>query len=561
MKKNNSTVNNKNTVDKNSATSVTTIKTKEKMCYTEFFIINLLCTLLFIAFGYIAIMSFLETSKLDPANYIGEHIIYVQDTFILNFIFTILFLAGMFKLNKHHNFFEKIDISYMEVGLFAYTTLLGFFWIFKVTSIPAADSANIFETSTQAAQGIYNTFFNNSEFYHSSMYDGIAYFNCYPFQLGFVFICEIVYRIFGTDSSMPVQVLNVLCLSAGYLALAKISRLAFNRKKIEFITIMFLLGCFQPILFCTFVYGNIIGLCCALWASYFLIRYFKENKYILLLPCAILLIVSVMAKYNNLIYLVAFSTMLLIHTIKYKKWQSLVFAVALCVAVLGSNNLIVMSYEHRANTEIDKGVSQSLYLNMGLHDSSMAPGWYNGMALELYKQCYGKPDDAKAIAKSQIKSRIEEFKSNSDDALEFFSKKILSQWNEPTYESIWISSVKTHTNEIGDFVTSVYNKSVGQFLEIYFNFYMQILFLLFTIGIFLMIINEKGNICTMLLPLALLGGFGYHLLFEAKSQYILTYIILLIPTVSYCLCTIVEGKHKKIKSVIKYLKHIPNETI
>ena len=32
--------------------------------------------------------------------------------------------------------------------------------------------------------------------------------------------------------------------------------------------------------------------------------------------------------------------------------------------------------------------------------------------------------------------------------IDFFSKKIISQWNEPTYESIWVSKVKSHTNEL-----------------------------------------------------------------------------------------------------------------
>ena len=46
----------------------------------------------------------------------------------------------------------------------------------------------------------------------------------------------------------------------------------------------------------------------------------------------------------------------------------------------------------------------------------------------------------------------------------------------------------------------------------------------------------------MLLPLVLLGAFGYHLLFEGKSQYILTYIILMIPTAAWAAVTLIESK-------------------
>lgn len=98
----------------------------------------------------------------------------------------------------------------------------------------------------------------------------------------------------------------------------KITKQIFGRNKIEFIVILALAGCIQPVLFCTFVYGNIIGMCCAIWASHFLIKYFQTDKYLVLIPCGVLLVVSALAKYNNLIYLVAFVIMLIIHTVKAK---------------------------------------------------------------------------------------------------------------------------------------------------------------------------------------------------------------------------------------------------
>ena len=65
------------------------------------------------------------------------------------------------------------------------------------------------------------------------------------------------------------------------------------------------------------------------------------------------------------------------------------------------------------------------------------------------------------------------------------------------------------------------------------------------------------NIETALLLLVLLGGFGYHLLFEGKSQYILTYIVLLIPTAAYGMNTVLEGNFTKIKEYVGKLKTIP----
>lgn len=534
--------------------------TVAKSCLVESITVNIICGFLFLIFGYVAIMSIFQTCIIDPANYGSEVIIFQDDLSIINIFCLVIFTVALFKINKHTEFFSKVNIKFMEIGLFAFSAVIGLIWIFSVQSTPAADSYNIYETATQASQGIYTSFYDGTNFYNSEFYDGISYYSCYPFQLGFVLISEIVYRIFGTDSTMPLQVINVLCVAASYLAVAKITKYIFGRKKIEFIVILALAGCIQPVLFCTFVYGNIIGMCCALWSAYFLIRYFQTSKYILLLPCGVLLVVSALAKYNNLIYLVAFVIMLIVHTVKAKKWQSIAFALALCIAVVGTSNLVIKSYELRADTELKSGVSQVLYLDMGLNESYMAPGWYNNIALSLYKDNNCDIDAAEAQAWNDIDNRLELMSSNSEYTINFFGNKILSQWNEPSYESIWVSKVKGHDTDVQTGLgKAVYDGSTGQFLELYFNFYMMVVFILFTIGIYFMFLYKKTNIQTVLLPLVLLGGFGYHLLFEGKSQYVLTYIILLLPYAAYALCTILDGEYTKITNTVNKLKEIPSK--
>lgn len=544
-----------NTTNK-SRTNEKNIATVKRQNTFEYLIVNLVCLFLFLAFAYIAVMSIFQTSVFDPTAYGAEKIIFQTDNIALNIFMTVLFAVFVFKMKKHYDFFAKVNMRFLEIGLVVYALLLGFVWIFSVTSIPAADSYNVFETASQAANGNYSSL-SGSDFYNSAYYNGYSYYNFYPFQLGFVFISEIVYRIFGTQSYMPIQIINVICVAVTYLGIAKITKHLFKRRSVEFIAILLLAGCFQPILFSTFVYGNIIGMCCAVWASYFLIRYFQSSKYILLLPCGALLVLATMAKYNNIIYLIAFVVMLIVHTVKDKKWQSIAFALAICVAAVGVNNLIIISYENRAGVKLADGVSQVLYLDMGLNESSMAPGWYNGIALETYKQYQLNDEAANAAAWDDINTRINIFANNPGYAADFFGKKITSQWNEPTFESIWVSEVKSHSSEINAIGKGMYDGSLGQFFELYFNLFIQILYILFVIGIYCLFLKRKLNIETALLLLVLLGGFGYHLLFEGKSQYILTYIVLLIPTAAYGMNTVLEGNFTKIKEYVGNLKTIP----
>lgn len=591
----------KNTaVTENTAENVKTIMTVKNQNMVEYIVVNIISLFVFIAFGYVAIMSYFQTSVIDPAAYSNEKVLYINDNILLNILFTAIFFGLAFAFRKTYNFFSKINIRFFEIGIVVWVILLGFIWIFSVTSVPAADSQNIFETATKAAKNNYTPFIDGMKFYNKDFYQGYSYFNFYPFQLGYVLISEIVYRIFGTTSSMPMQVINVLCLSSAYFALARMARLLFKRRSVEFFTIVLLAACFQPILLCTFVYGNIMGMSFAIWASLMLIKYFQTGKYRWMAPCAVFLVLAILAKYNNMIYLVAFVIMLLIHAIKnILYWvrnkdkddktsesikqnnsnkkknsnkkndlknplnpaltlgiSSVAFALVLCIAAIGSVNLVILSYESRAKTDLADGLSQVQYLDMGVTESYMAPGWYTRTGLDTYLQANLDNKAADKASWRNIETKLNQMGKNKKmNAFDFFSKKILSQWNEPEFESIWVSKVKGHTdNELASkgIGKAVYEGSFGQALGIHFNIYMQILYLLFAAGIYMMFINKKTNIETILLPLVVLGGFGYHLLFEGKSQYVLTYIPLLIPVAAYALNTILEssGKLKKISAKI-----------
>ncbi len=657
---------------KHKKAAVRTVATVKNKCIVEYIVVNILCLFIFLAFGYIALMAFFQTSTIDENKYSTEKILYQTDSIVLNLLFTALCAAVLFGIKrflsrtKSSNFtirrialtalavliglvlvYTFVDITFgflaengknienpkglaeiigekigpksemfplnilltvfftgvllaiwrfydyhskrlmtvAEVLLGVFVVLLGLTWVLSARSIPAADSYNIYEAASDAAEGRYTSMQNYTNFYNSAFYNGFSYFHFYPFQLGFVAFSEIIYRIFGSENTIPVQVINVLATGAAYVALARITRLLFKSRRIEFIAIIMLALCWQPILFCTFVYGNIIGMSLALWASLLLIKYFQTGAYRWAAISGALLVLSVLMKYNNMIYLAAFVIMLIVHIIKRKKWQSAVIAAALIAAVIGSNSLVIVHYESRSGTDFAEGVPQTLYLDMGMQESYMAPGWYTNIAKDTYIQYYLEPkfkgirgasiDNATDKAWSDIDTRMDVFGSDSDYTLDFFSKKILSQWNEPTFESIWVSKVKGHiptdeqakqlntesisSGQTEGLVQNIYSKSAGQFLELHFNFFMQIMYILFAAGIYILFINKKSNIETVLLPLVLLGAFGYHLLFEGKSQYILTYIPLLIPTSAYALDCILGGKYTRIKKLFAKINFIPDK--
>ena len=69
----------------------------------------------------------------------------------------------------------------------------------------------------------------------------------------------------------------------------------------------------------------------------------------------------------------------------------------------------------------------------------MAPVEYNDMAKSNFLNANLDNKQADTLAKTDIKERLNKFKQDSHYRNNFFSKKILSQWNEPSYESLWVS--------------------------------------------------------------------------------------------------------------------------
>ena len=146
---------------------------------TEYVVVNLICLFVFLAFGYIAIMSFFQTSTIDPNKYVSEQILYNTDIIPLNILLTVLFVIFLFAMRRLYNFFAKVNIQIMEIALASLVVVLGLIWVLNVQSIPAADSYNIYEAATDAAKGEYTSMYNNANFYNSGFYQNYSYHSFY----------------------------------------------------------------------------------------------------------------------------------------------------------------------------------------------------------------------------------------------------------------------------------------------------------------------------------------------------------------------------------------------
>ena len=81
--------------------------------------ITILC---FIFFGYVAIMSVLQTSEFDSANFGGEVIQFNYDDLVMNFFLLGGFFLLVFALSRYANVFKKVSDLALVVGQQKVTT-------------------------------------------------------------------------------------------------------------------------------------------------------------------------------------------------------------------------------------------------------------------------------------------------------------------------------------------------------------------------------------------------------------------------------------------------------
>ena len=502
--------------------------------------------LIAVLFALLSVASILQTCRIDPANPYAEIVNFDKDLVLTNIALIGLTILGALVALRKNFSISKLNTKFIVGVMLLVTTILSLVWITLVKSIASGDAMILLNTARDAAKDNYQSFHTSWEYYGNH-----SYYLFYPFQLGYVFFAEILFRVFGTDSKdILFQIPNVIALDCIYVGLVMITKKLFDRRSVTNITAIALTICFQPMFMTTFTYGLILGLAFSVWSVYFVIRYMRENKIRFAVFAVLLMAVSVLLKYNNMILMAAVCIALLLHVIGKKRFLALAVIAAMILCSVGLQKLVIYSYSARSGVELNTQVSQKMYAYMGICESGMAPGWYNGKAMETMRDANMDVEKANKVASEGIKQRFDTLTKNNQ-LFEFYKQKLISQYNEPSFESIWISQVRKHDYPEGEqlpkLVDSVYSGGLSKVFDNWFNYYVMMTYIFFTAGMIWLIFRKKLNTESLILPVAILGGALYHLIFEGKSQYILPYFILLIPFAVYGFVESTRALHKKSK--------------
>lgn len=485
-------------------------------------IVVIICAIIIL---YLCFSSIIFTAKfINPDSFtFNEMIKYFDDNVIVNICLVsllIIALAFLSKLSKNKKY-----VIYFIVVIHG---ILGILWAFYAKFPIKSDQKFIDLIANQFLQ---NNFF--------ALERG-AYLYYYPHQLGIVVYIFLVYKIFASTNVLIPMVLNAIYSMIILLFVYKITKLIF-KDDIANNLIWFISGFFIFDLRSTFIYGNIIGLMFAIIAIYNLFKFMQDNKKINIVIAIFSMVLAITLKLNYLIFFIAFSMTFVMYEIKNKNGKMLLNACLIILLIFAMFKFLDFGMksiiEKKSGKEFSRGVPSALYISMAMAEKESRPsGWFNNQyngVINIPKNNYDL-EKTKNEAEQDIKDRLEYYRNNPIDCIEYYEDKILSTWIEPTFQTIWDNSSMEETNEdVKQYVEShvilngLLNGNLKNGVEKYFDIYAITVYLLSFIG--LMANFKKMTIEQFTLILIFFGGFTFHILWETKSLYVIPYFVMLLP--------------------------------
>lgn len=475
--------------------------------------------------------------------YTDEHTYYIKDFPILMCIGLVCFVLVLVYITKKVSISEKV---WKWITIVA--TLLWFVILVIIVK----------GTSLHMVYDQYKVYFGASDFLQGNYtnWQPYNYFYAYPYINGMVLMEIPFIWLFGVDKAyLAMQYINIFLWYGTILLLTKMAGKYFG-KIVERFTYFTLLAFIPMWLYVTFVYGTLPGLFFGVLSFYLEKRYEENGKWHVLLGSILSMALSVAWKSNYQIFLIALMIMLLLHGIREKNKISFAGSVV-ALALLCFELTWISMFVHAITGESVEGNTPTItWVAMGLQDSSIAPGWYNAYTENMYAEHNYDQEAITQASIENIKYNINLFITEPMYGVRFFFRKVASMWNNPSFQSLTIVTKRNTGGTLSYFWKDLLYD--GGIKNICLRIVMDVMHSMTLFGMVLHVIlnRKKQDLKHAILKVTFIGGFLFHLVWEAMGQYALPYYILIIPFA-------VQGYEVLIRKLVELMteKHTIKERI
>lgn len=437
---------------------------------------------------------------------------------ILVLVFTVLAIMVLFKLEKRLSaMVQTWVLRIMPVLLSLWIGACGFWWITMIDRIPVGDQAFIYGGASYFIEGRF--FFLEKS----------GYCDMWPQQLGLIALIELLFRFVGTYNYFACQLICVgMAVGIGILGYLLVRQVS-GHMAVAVAYCLAMFACLPLILYTGWVYGDIPSTFFMLLSAYGLLRYEKTGRWGWLVGMVAAVVFAILMKENSLIMLIALCLVAGVHAIS-KKDKRLFLALALSVILpwLVYAGIYKM-YQIRSGIGPLGGIPAISYVAMGMQESDGKYGWFTQYCKEVYWAADSDPELAAQVSRQDVKERLKVFLNDPAYAWLFYREKILSQWNQPMYQSMFFSAqYEGSENASPDTIDAkLHGKYFLRVLAVCDR--MQFILYVGMLCYYLFAVRKKSNILQHMLAVTIIGGFFFSILWEAKARYILPYYVMMYP--------------------------------
>ena len=487
---------------------------------------NIITIISITVFAMCVILSIIYVASVHNS---GEHVLIRLTSGIGVISYLVIDLIGIVLLKKIEN---KIKISkkvkyILLTGVTLIYLFISCYWVNNSNVLPVDDSKAVNDIAVCFAKGDYGALRKN------------GYIEKYPNQMGTIFVIGSLYKIFRTTNYRLIQyaniVANVITFVFMYLIVKKLNK----KYKVSELAYCIMYLTFVPlILLTTYVYGDYMGLAFSILGIYFIIDYKETKKIYKFILSAIFMLLSYITKMNYLIVIFAiliYLVMYLIQAIEEKNKKSIIlnFAGIIVFAMISLmpfsliKGYCIQKYEYRE----EQSLPTSVWLYLGMSESSRASGWYSELAIEAWNDT----PLSHTTYPEKVKERMKDLITHPYYAIKFYTIKTVSGWIDPYFQSIWYNVGLDNKDDIMNNIMNSKRYKLGEL-------YLKALDLIIYTGALVTVIKNRKNLNNELILLITIfvGGILFHTMWEMKSRYTLPYIIMLIPVSSIGIQNIVD---------------------
>lgn len=409
---------------------------------------------------------------------------------------------------------------YLSGIVSVYVYVVSVVWVSNCHVIPYGDSGVLCSIARKMMTG-----------YYIDMESAGCYMTVFPHQFSLMSVIQFIFTLFGAENYGAFQHVNALCMPLLFYSGYKILQYICDDLEIVFYYILFFLGCVPLFLYVAFVYGEIISITFTMVLMWQTVRYCKTGRKTCFLWGTAAIVLACMVRKNSLIVLIAAGIVLAFHSVRKANPKGVVWILVMALMVSGSDKLVYAYYEKMSGTEVTDGVPYISWIRMGLQDTWAGPGWFDNSSLDIFAENGFNTEQTALVEKTLLMETLKDMWADKAGSVDFFRRKIMSQWNSPGYNYVQVTkNFDCGPEELPVFVRHIYYDDEAA-LQVYMDRYQFVLYFYAAVSAVALFADRRKKKCLedLLLYIAITGGFLFSVMWEACSRYVLPYMVYMIP--------------------------------